>query len=196
MSDQESQGVSAEMPPAVGTPPGIGTEAPKKKRNRTPGKILGGNKIAKKPLGESQEIKNERDKKKEKRGHMALRNNVHNLKLDLWLYLKPIEYFLLDVIIDKTIKWRAKEARIDIAEFVARTQKHEKYIYGALRNLIKKKIITKRRDKHFSYYGLNEDYFGGVLITRHEKAWNERPKLRLAVNNSKPNVDTNQASSG
>lgn len=179
MSVQESQGGNAEMPPGI--------DAPEKKR--------GGNRIAKKPRDASETTK-ARDKVKEKRGHMALRNNVYDLKLDLWNEVTPLEYYLVDIIIDKTIKWRAKEARIDSAELIQRTRKDEKYIYRALRNLIKKKVINKRRDKHFSYYSLNEEYFGGVLITRHEKIWNERPKLRLAVNNSKPPVDTNQAGSG
>ena len=193
MSVQESQGGNAEMPPGVEAP----NEKPKKPRRRTPGKKWGGNRIAKaKNPPVSEETKKVRDKVKEKRGHMALRNNVYDVKLDLWHVLKPLEMHLVDIIIDKTIKWRAKEGRIDIAELVQRTRKCDRYIYNALRNLIDKKIINKRRDKHFSYYSLNEDYFGGVLITRHEKIWNDRPKLRLAVNNSKPNVDIGQAGSG
>lgn len=130
-----------------------------------------------------------KDEKKRKKGHMALRNNVYDLKLELWRTLKPIEYYLVDIIIDKTIKWRTKEARIDIAEFVQRTGNDEKYLYAALRNLIKKKVINKRRDKHYTYYGLNEEFFGELLIAKHEKAWQERRnKIKLAVDNSKSGV--------
>ena len=130
---------------------------------------------------------NEKHKKaKGKRGHMALRNNVQDLKLELWHELSPLEYYLVDIIIDKTIKWRTKEARIDPSEWLSRTRQKKQNVYAALKTLKEKKIITYRRDKYFSYYGLNEEYFGGLLIAKHEKAEQERrSKIKLAVDNSK-----------
>lgn len=139
--------------------------------------------------GGNEKAEKSREEIKKKRGHMALRNNVFDLKVKLWHEVSPLEYYLVDIIIDKTIKWRAKEARIDPSEWLDRTCQKKQNVYAALARLKKKKIITYRRDKHFSYYGLSEEFFGGVLIKRHEDALKARERLKLAVDNSKSNVE-------
>lgn len=134
----------------------------------------------------SEPPRSDHQKKKEKKGHMALRNNVFDLKLDLWHILKPLEYYLVDILIDKTIKWREREARITIEELKERTRQHHSEIYRALKSLEDKKIITRRKYDHRLIIGLNEDYFGGLLIKRHEDALqSRRKKIKVVVDNSK-----------
>lgn len=132
---------------------------------------------------------------REKAGHMALRNNVQDLKLDLWHEVKPLEYYLIEIIIDKTIKWRSKMAKISIEELTERTRQRHDYIYIALKNLEKKGIIIRRKVKHDWFIGLNEEYFGGLLIKRHEESLQERKKkIKIVVDNSK-NPTQNQSES-
>lgn len=190
MSDQESQGVTVEIPQGTGT----GEDAPQKVRERTPGKKWGGNRVAKRALVDSPESKEARNKIKEKRGHMALRNNVYDVKLELWHILKPLEYYLVDIIIDKTIKWREKESKITIQEFMERTRlTRHTHIYEALKSLEEKKIIFRRKQNHNLIIGLNEEYFGGLLIKRHEDALLARKnKIKIVVDNSKSDVDNSK----
>lgn len=138
----------------------------------------------------------EKDPRK-KAGHMALRNNVQDLKLDLWHEVKPLEYYLIEIIIDKTIKWRTKEARIKIQELMERTRQADTHIYAALRELKRKNIITWKKDRMGSIIGLNEEYFGGLLIKRHEDALLERrKKIRVVVDNSENHVDNSKSTDG
>jgi phage replication O-like protein O len=140
----------------------------------------------------SDKPKKSREEVKRKKGHMALRNNVYDLKLELWHILKPLEYYLVDVIIDKTIKWREKEARITIQELMERTRlTRHTHIYEALKSLEEKKIIFRRKQNHNLIIGLNEDFFGGLLIKRHEDALLARKgKIKMIVDNSKKGVNS------
>lgn len=126
-------------------------------------------------------------KKKNKRGgYMALRNNVYDTKLELWHILKPLEMFLVDIIIDKTIKWRQKEAKITIEDLVERTKQRSDYIYIALKELESKGVIVRRKTKHDLFIGLNEEFFGELLIKKHEDALQARKsKIKIVVDNSK-----------
>lgn len=124
--------------------------------------------------------------KKKNKGYIALMNNVFETKLELWHILQPLEYFLVDVIIEKTIKWRDKEAKIHITEFEARTKLRRDYIYIALKKLETEKIIVRRKVRHDWIIGLNEDYFGALLIKKHENALlQRRNKIKIIVDNSK-----------
>lgn len=115
---------------------------------------------------------------------MALRNNVYDLKLELWPLLKPLEYFLVDLIIDKTIKWRQKEAKINMEDLEEKTKERRDYIYIALKSLEDKKVIIRRKVKHDSFVALNEDYFGELLIKKHADAWSaRRNRIKIVVNN-------------
>lgn len=119
-------------------------------------------------------------------GFMALRNNVQDAKIRLWKEVNPLQYFLVDIIIDKTIKWTAKEARIDIEHMVERTDQRRTHIYRALRVLKEKKIIVWKKDRDGSTFGLNEEYFGALLIKKHEESLqNRREKIKVVVDNSK-----------
>lgn len=123
---------------------------------------------------------------RKKKGYMALRNNVYDTKLELWHVLKPLEYYLVDIIIDKTIKWRQKEAKITIEELTERTRQHRSEIYRTLKSLEIKKVIFRRKQRHDLIIGLNEDYFGELLIKRHEDALHaRRNKIKIVVDNSK-----------
>lgn len=150
-----------------------------------------GDSMGKKKAENTENFENSREATKRKKGHMALRNNVYDLKLELWHVLKPLEYYLLDVIIDKTIKWRVSEAKITIQELMERTRQAETHIYAALRSLKQKKIIIWNKQKYFSVFGLNEEYFGGLLIKKYEEAQQQRrSKMRVVVDNSKNRVDS------
>jgi DNA-binding MarR family transcriptional regulator len=125
---------------------------------------------------------------------MALRNNVYDLKLELWHVLKPLEYYLVDVIIDKTIKWRTDEAIITISELKERTRQHHSEIYRALKNLESKGVIIRRKFKHDTVIGLNQNYFGALLIKRHEDALKARKnKIKIVIDNSKTVCETRTA---
>lgn len=129
------------------------------------------------------------------KGHMALRNNVYDLKLELWRILKPLEYYLVDVIIDKTIKWREKEAKITIKELKERTGQHHSEIYRALKGLETKRVIVRRKHNHDLIIGLNEEFFGELLIKKHADALLERKKkIKIVVDNSKKVCATPTAS--
>lgn len=124
---------------------------------------------------------------------MALRNNVQDIKLDLWHEVKPLEYYLIEIIIDKTIKWRTKMAKISIEELMERTRLDHSRIYRALKTLEQKKIITRYKVRHDWFIGLNEEYFGGLLIKRHEEAQLERrKKIRIVVDNSEKHGDNSK----
>jgi hypothetical protein len=126
------------------------------------------------------------DDKKGARGYMSLRNNVYDLKLELWHILKPLEYYLVDVIIDKTIKFNIKEAKITIQQFRDQTRRHHSEIYRGLKVLETKKVIIRTKCKDYSVFMLNEDYFGGLLIKRFEDALKaRRNKIKIVVDNSK-----------
>ena len=117
---------------------------------------------------------------------MALRNNVNQTRLELWKIVRPLEYFLVDIIIEKTIGWRQKEARIKIEELMEKTDQDHTRIYRALKALETKGIITRRKVDHNLIIGLNEEYFGGLLIQKHENALLARKsKIKMVVDNSK-----------
>lgn len=128
---------------------------------------------------------------------MALRNNVWEVRDQLWSELTPLQMQVIDIIIDKTIKWRTKEARIKIQEFMERTRQADTHIYAALRELKRKKIIIWNKDRMGSVIGLNEEYFGGLLIKRHEEALLERrKKIHMVVDNSRKSVDNSKVTDG
>lgn len=138
--------------------------------------------------------------KRETDGHMALRNNVWEVRDQLWDELVPFEMRMIDVIIDKTIKWRVKEAKVTIEELIERTKKNRSWVYEALKSLEKKGVIIRRKIRHDLYIGLNEDYFGGLLIKRHDEALQaRRKKIKVVVDNSKnrpPAVDSLSVANG
>jgi len=126
---------------------------------------------------------------KELRGYMALRNNVRQIKLRLWKEVKPLEYFLVDFIIDRTIGWRQEEAPIKMEDFIEYSGQKHPHIYVALKKLEKEKIIFRRKVEHHTYYSLNHDYFGALLIKRHKDALEaRRNKFKVVVDNSKNDV--------
>src|ERR1700749_2374245 len=90
------------------------------------------------------------DKKslKEKRGFMSLRNNVFAVKLLLWKELKPLEHFLVDLIIEKTIGWSQKTAEFTIEELCEKTDQLPNHIYTALKNLEIKSVILRSKSNN------------------------------------------------
>ncbi len=135
-------------------------------------------------LDESNNSKKEATK--QKKGFMALRNNVYDLKLELWHILKPLEMHLVDIIIDRTIKWKQEEAKISIQEFMEKTRQDHTRIYRALKALEDRKVIVRRKHKHDLVIGLNKEYFGDLLIKKHEEALLARKsRVKLVVDNSK-----------
>ena len=121
---------------------------------------------------------------KEVKGFMALRNNVYDSKLELWHLLTPLEYYLVDVIIDKTIKFRKEESKMTIKELMERTRQDHTKIYRVLKSLETKKVITRKKNNHDLIIGLNKDYFGALLITKHQEALTRRKSLKLVCQSS------------
>lgn len=138
--------------------------------------------------GKNTKIKT-REEVKETRGHMALRNNVWKIRELLWKECVPLELCLLDMILGRTIGWRQKEAKVKIEEFVEFSGKRRDEVYRALRGLVERGVIRRRKYEHCLYFSLNEDYFGALLIKRHEDALQRRlNSIRVVVDNSK-NLD-------
>ena len=116
---------------------------------------------------------------------MALRNNVNAIKLELWKEVRPLDYFLVDIIIEKTIGWCETEASISMKEFTERSGKRSDEIYSSLKRLEETGIIRRKKKDIWIYFSLNEDYFGSLLIKKHQDALNLRKKMSLIVDNSK-----------
>ncbi len=132
---------------------------------------------------ECEETKHE--EKKNKKGYMALKNSIYDLKLELWHILKPLEMHLVDIIIDRTIKWRETEAKIDMDFLVKATRQRKDHIYIALKNLETSGVIVRRKVKHDTFIGLNEEYFGALLIKKHQDALlARRNTIKIVVDNA------------
>ncbi len=126
------------------------------------------------------------NKKKEVKGHMALRNNVWDIREELWDLLKPSEIRMVDAIITKTIKWRTDTAKISIKELAEKTKKNHNHVYTVLKELHEKGVITKTKDRHDFILGLDPDFFGGLLIKKHADALQvRRSKIKVVVDNTK-----------
>lgn len=109
---------------------------------------------------------------------------MYAARMELWKILKPLELFIVDIIIEKTIGWRTKAAKFTIEELKEKTGQKHTHIYPALKKLESMGIIFRQKQKHDLIIGLNENYFGGLLIKKHEDADQaRRNKIKIVVNN-------------
>jgi hypothetical protein len=124
------------------------------------------------------------------KGFTSMRNNVFRIKLMLWKILKPLDYFIVDLIIDKTIGYGRKVDRFSIEEICEKSGQRRDYIYIALKRLHAKGIISKEKLNSDFYLGLNEEFFGRLLTKKKEEELQQRKrKIRVVVDNSVPKKD-------
>lgn len=99
---------------------------------------------------------------------MLLRRSINEKRLDLYHTVNALEFIAIDIIINRTIGRNVKESVIYFDEFALITKRSIPQIRKALNNLEKLKIINQKKQQTYSVLGLNEDYFGELLISEQE----------------------------
>lgn len=142
-------------------------------------------------------IINRSNKKVGRRNHfMALRHNVRTRLRKLFHVLKPTEYFVLELIADDTINWKAKYRDFYLDDMCQTAQIRMDSLRSALKKLEALGLITRvvhPRLKHTETICLNEEYFGQVLINSQSQKDRSHTKKHLAHLVNKPEHCENNA---
>jgi len=94
---------------------------------------------------------------------MSLRHNVKSRLRPLFHVLKPAEYYVLELIADETIDWKAEFRDIDLEAFALMAKLRMDVLKRVLKTLHEKGYITRAKSKRRGYietFSLDSAYFG------------------------------------
>lgn len=139
----------------------------------------------------TEKAKKEAERLQERRenGFMALRQNVRKKLRELFLIVKPTEYFVAELICDATVDWKNQYKDISLEMLCKQAGIRMDVLKLALKTLSKMNVIKRMVHptlKNTETMCLNPEYFGQILINSQKTKDKSHLKRHLKIVENPP----------